>query len=145
MNLSKTVRMLGLSAAVIAVSAGAAFAATATSSVNVRTGPGTQYNAIDTLRPGERVGITDQSGGWCEVSKSGPDGWVSCRYLTSDNSYRSSGPSVSIQFGFGTTYPDRYQHPRPSRHHYDDGGYWSGPGSSHYSSSGNSFGLSFSN
>lgn len=136
MTLSKIAKTLGLGAAVVALTAGAALAATATSSVNVRTGPGTQYRAIDTLSPGQRVNVTDQSGGWCEVNQNGPDGWVSCRYLTADNSYRDDDfyddedPSVSIQFGFGNRYPGRvWPH------------YWNGP----YHNSGSSFGFSFSN
>ena len=103
------------------LSAGAAFAATATASVNVRTGPGTQYRAIDTLSSGQRVNVTDQSGGWCEINQAGPDGWVSCRYLTADSRYRDDdsyayddGPDVSFQFGFGNVYPTRPYH-RP--HH----------------------------
>jgi hypothetical protein len=46
------------------------------------------------------------------VALSGPDGWVSCRYLVASNDdfYRDDSygrdryvrPNVSIQFGFGT-------------------------------------------
>lgn len=141
MNLSSMAKALGLGATVIAVSAGAAFAATATASVNVRTGPGTQYAAIDTLRAGERVGVIDRAGGWCEVNKTGPNGWVSCRYLTSDNSY-DVRPSVTLQFGFGTVRRDR--HDRYDRYDRDDG-HWSGPRSSDYSNGNGYFGLSLAN
>ena len=144
MNLSKMTKVASLGAAIVALSAGAAFAATATASVNVRTGPGTQFRAIDTLHAGERVGVVDREGSWCAIDASGPNGWVSCRYLTSDNSYDARPsvivrPGVSIQLGFGNA---------PSRPHRwdrdDDRGHWSGPRSSHYSSGG-SFGLSFTN
>lgn len=138
MTLSKMAKSLGLGAAVVAFSAGAAFAATATASVNVRTGPGTSYRAIDTLSPGERVSVTDRSGGWCEINQRGPDGWVSCRYLTGDNSYRGNdryyddeGPSVSLQFGFGNAYPRLH---RP---------YWGWPWMGYPHGSG--FGFSYSN
>lgn len=155
MNFSKITKVAGLGAAVLALTASAAFAATSTASVNVRTGPGTQYRAIDTLSPGQRVSIVDQSGGWCEVDKSGPNGWVSCRYLT-DGDYRprpsvTVRPGVSIELGFGNSgnryYRDRDRYDRWDRYDRDDdGGYWSGPRSSRYSSSnGNSFGFSFSN
>ena len=98
MNLSKMTKVAGVGAAVILLSAGAALAATATASVNVRTGPGTQFRSIDTLYAGERVGVIDQEGGWCAIEKSGPNGWVSCRYLTSDNSFdaRPHGPPVAV-------------------------------------------------
>ena len=78
---SNLIKAGAIGAFAIALSAGAAFAAVATGSVNVRTGPGTSYRAIDQLSPGERVSITDQSSGWCEVSRPGPNGWVSCAYL----------------------------------------------------------------
>jgi uncharacterized protein YraI len=151
MTLSKIATRLALGAAVLAVSATATLAATATASVNVRSGPGTQYRVLDTLRPGERVTLVDQAGGWCAVSKTGPNGWVSCRYLTSDGrsgTYREA-PSVSIQLGFGSQRPPRHNDDRWDRNDRwdrdDRGGYWSGPRSSQYPSRGNSFGFSFSN
>jgi uncharacterized protein YraI len=156
MNLSKISKVVGLGAAVVALSAGAALAATATASVNVRTGPGTQYRAIDTLSAGQRVSVVDQSGGWCAVEKPGANGWVSCRYLT-DGNYRSrptvtiAKPSVSIQLGFGNT-PRRDRdwdrNDRDDRGRWDrddDRGYWSGPRSSRYSTDGGFFGLSIGN
>jgi uncharacterized protein YraI len=140
-------KVVGLGAAVLALSAGAALAATATASVHVRTGPGTQFRSIDTLYVGQRVGVLDRDGGWCAIEQSGPNGWVSCRYLTSDNSYDARRhvivrPGVSIQFGFGNA-------PRQHRDHDwdrdDDRGYWSGPRSSYYSNRSGSFGLSMAN
>jgi uncharacterized protein YraI len=118
---SNLIKAGALGAAITALSIGAASAAVATSSVNVRTGPGTGYRIVDTLRPGERVAINGQSAGWCRVSKSGPDGWVSCAYLTNGNvnvrpHYRRA-PSVNFSFGFGTPYPyprdHHHMHPRP--------------------------------
>ena len=119
---SNLLKAAGLGIVVTALGAGAAFAAVATSSVNVRTGPGTGYGVIDTLRPGEFVDITGTAGGWCEVSKSGPDGWVSCAYLSGDrmntydrydDRYGDRGPSVNLSFGFGTPYQTHRSHPRP--------------------------------
>lgn len=88
----------------------AAFADQATASVNVRSGPGTQYGVLDTLYPGEKVNIgTCRSNGWCLVEHSGPDGWVSARYLSNDGSdYGASvdrpvraSPHVTFSFSFG--------------------------------------------
>ena len=148
MNLTKMTKVAALGAAVVAISAGAAFAATATASVNVRTGPGTQFRAVDTLYPGERVGVVDRDGSWCAVEKTGPNGWVSCRYLTSDNSFDARPsvtirPSVSFQFGFGTA-PQR-THRDHNWDRDDDGGHWSGPRSSTYSNGNGYFGLSMGN
>ncbi len=56
--------------------------AIATGNVNVRSGPGTGYGVVDTLRRGERVDIQECRGSWCFVEKRGPDGWVSANYLS---------------------------------------------------------------
>ena len=56
------IRAGALGAVITALTAGAAFAAVATSSVNVRTGPSTSYRVLDTLYPGEHVAVTDRSG-----------------------------------------------------------------------------------
>jgi uncharacterized protein YraI len=122
MKLPHIAKAAGLGAAVLLLSAGAALAAVATTTVNVRTGPGTGYRVIDTLYAGERVSIVGQAGGWCAVEKSGPNGWVACRYLADSIRFRDTfrdGPSVSLSFGFSVR-PDR---PRRHHHHmwWDDG------------------------
>jgi uncharacterized protein YraI len=113
-------RASAIGAVITVVTAGAALAAVATTSVNVRTGPGTSYGILDQLSPGDRVAVTDQAGGWCEVSRPGPNGWVSCAYLTSSYDgprrfnrydgprYYDEEPSVSFSFGIGG--PPRHRH-----------------------------------
>lgn len=78
-----------------------AFGATATTSVNVRAQP-VNGAVVDVLRPGQQVEIDRcQSNGWCYVRKSGPDGWVSARYLTNDDDGPSpSRPDVDVNIGF---------------------------------------------
>ncbi len=90
------------------------------------------------------MSIRTQSGGWCAVSKSGPDGWVSCAYLTGGGDaprvdvYRGA-PDVNFGFSFGIpgghvsvgTPPPRYRdhgrydrpwrNDRPGR---NDGPWW---------------------
>jgi len=100
-------KVMGLAALITVLSAGTAFAAVATGGVNVRTGPGVGYSILDTLSPGEHVAVTDESGGWCRINHPGPDGWVSCSYLTSD--VRSYG--------------DRYPRDSYVGRYYRDGGY----------------------
>jgi uncharacterized protein YraI len=84
---------------------GSAYAqeAEATTSLNVRSGPGTGYGVVDVLRPGQNVTISRQAGGWCHLVKSGPDGWASCRYLTPRDGRASVQvrPNVSFSFSFG--------------------------------------------
>jgi len=130
-NLPKT---LGIGALVTLLSAGSAFAAVATGSVNVRTGPSVSFAKVDTLYRGEQVSITDRDGGWCFVLKSGPDGWVSCRYLAGSGVVYRVQPSVRLSFGFGVVSPRRMHHHWDDDGHWmggddDDGGHWSGPGS----------------
>lgn len=46
-------------------------------SLNVRTGPGTKYDAIDTVSKGERHAYYQKSGSWIRIK----DGWVSVNYM----------------------------------------------------------------
>jgi|GEM_PF-3121282 len=121
-NLLKAV---GLGVAVTAISAGAAWAAVATASVNVRSGPSTSYRVVDTLAPGEFVTITGRSNGFCRVDKPGANGWVSCAYLTAggyDPGPRYvpypvyPSPRIGFSFGFGG-YPHHYPDWRHHHHH----------------------------
>lgn len=88
--------------------AGAANAAVATSTVNVRNAP-VNGAVVDVLRPGQQVEIDRCTGGWCYVIKSGPDGWVSANYLSDDDDDidtrvivpdRPSRPDVDVSIGF---------------------------------------------
>ena len=89
MNLKKTAMTIGLAVLTLGATAASAYAATAyaTGSVNVRSGPGPGYRVVDQLSRGERVDVQDCRGSWCRVSKAGPDGWVSSRYLSAGNNY----------------------------------------------------------
>lgn len=153
MKLPNFAKAAGVGTAVLLLSAGAAFSATATTAVNVRTGPGTGYNAVDTLSRGEQVAIVDRNGGWCAVQKTGPDGWVACRYLT--NSERrvirnNDGPSVSLSFGYGIRDNDR---PRRNNNKWwnnndrwdDNDRYWDNDWDGPRRGGGTSFGFSISN
>lgn len=60
--------------------------ATTTANLNIRSGPGLEYDVLDTLPQGSVVGFTgfmDASGDWVEVdAAAGPVGWVVGRYLS---------------------------------------------------------------
>jgi hypothetical protein len=86
----------------------AAQSAEATASVNVRSGPSTNYRVLDTLHAGEAVQVPEcRTNGWCYVVKAGADGWVSGHYLAFDNSpaprrpAANPRPNVSFSFSFG--------------------------------------------
>lgn len=67
-------------AALLLASAGAAaaFPATATTDLNVRSGPGTGYRVVDQLQPGQTVEVTGQQGSWYEIEG---QGWASANYM----------------------------------------------------------------
>lgn len=96
---------IAVAAAALAVFLPAAQAAPAyaTTNVNVRSGPGTGYGTVDTLVRGQQVDVQQCQGSWCYVAKSGPDGWVSSRYLSAD---RGGSGGFSFGFSIGGNGPD---------------------------------------
>jgi uncharacterized protein YraI len=123
MKIKKNALKAGLAAVVVLASAGIASAApaAATTNVNVRSGPGAGYSAVDVLRRGEGVEVTGCRGGWCYVQKSGPDGWVSANYLRAHSRGYGVKPGFTFEFNFGT--PPVFQQPqRPQRPGYGDWG-----------------------
>ena len=100
MHLGKSI-LASLALAAATLFAAPAQAEVSTTTLNVRSGPGTGYSVVDVLRPGEQVDVTRQSGGWCYLVKSGPDGWASCRYLAGGDGLDDdvgAGPDVNIRF-----------------------------------------------
>jgi len=98
---------LALMAGMLAVPS-MANAAEARLSVNVRSGPGTSYRVVDRLQRGEDVNVTRcRSNGWCYITHPGPDGWVSAKYLVSNEDYddylggRRVSPDVSFSIIIG--------------------------------------------
>ena len=106
----------GLAALALMATTAGAFAApaVANSNVNVRSGPGTGYRAIDTLRRGERVDVDYCEGSWCFVQKSGPDGWVSANYLERGGYARPPRPDWGRPDWGRPGRPD-WEPPRPPR------------------------------
>lgn len=72
-----------------------------TSSVNLRSGPGTQFSSIRTLPGGTAVDIGDceDSGSWCAVTAGGRKGFVSGRYV--QESKEAEGWPRSYETGKG--------------------------------------------
>lgn len=144
MTMRKTVLATGLATLALLGSAASAWAASAytTTNINVRSGPGTSYSAVDVLAAGTRVEIDRCSGSWCLVYNRGVEGWVSANYLDNDSGYRggSRGPEVigpvnrapSIDFDINIG-PSRPYYAPPPRPHWGYGpprggyGYGYGP------------------
>lgn len=64
----------------------------ATEPVNMRTGPGTQYDVIRELQTGEQVEYLKRSGKWAKVKSGDTEGYVFAKYLTRSIS-RAKSPS----------------------------------------------------
>ena len=62
-----------------------AAAATASATVNVRSGPDGTYGVVGQLQAGEAVDISKCQGTFCYISFGGTSGWVSASYLTRDS------------------------------------------------------------
>lgn len=52
-----------------------------TENVNLRTGPGTEYDRVATLAAGLRVEVLKCQTSWCRIAGQGIRGWVSAGYL----------------------------------------------------------------
>jgi len=77
--------------------------AASTTTLNVRTGPGTEYSVVDSLDPGEVVEVGECiSNGWCYIYQTGPNGWVSSRYLSAVTSGGGSGSGSGGGSGSGS-------------------------------------------
>ena len=87
-----------------------------TDSLNVRSGPGTNYSKIGTLKKGEKVGVISENNGWSKINYSGKEAYVSSSYLKNINPNTPSTPestketkevntdSLNVRSGPGTTY-----------------------------------------
>lgn len=94
-------------ALVVFLPAAQAAPGTVTSNVNVRSGPGTNYGVVDTVRRGQDVDVQQCQGSWCYISKPGPDGWVSSSYLSSGGGQvNPRQPGLSFGFDLGPNGPN---------------------------------------
>ncbi|MFC5755642.1 SH3 domain-containing protein [Rhizobium sp. GCM10022189] len=68
--------------------------ASVTATVTLRSGPGSSYGSVATLKEGSEVdlGECDASGAWCAVKFSGRNGFVSGRYISRTESEKPSWP-----------------------------------------------------
>ena len=114
----KTILLSAASALVLSAGAASAAPATAESAVNVRSGPGTQYQVIGTIPGGATVDVGGCSANWCQVSFNGETGYASQSYLSvAEGRPAIVAPSYAYD---DTPYYDDY---------YDDGyGYGAGVG-----------------
>ena len=79
-----------------AVASAASF--TASSTVRVHRGPSLSSPVVDSLHAGETVDVGGCRQGWCYITHSGPDGFVSSSYLR--NGGRTVEPNFNLNFNF---------------------------------------------
>jgi uncharacterized protein YraI len=101
-------KLVIFSAAAMALAAGPALAdmlATASTNVNVRAGPGSQYPVVGVLGSGQSVQIEGCINGsrWCRLSTG--EGWVSSRYLA--GAEMGSAPVIAYEGGTSSTVIER--------------------------------------
>ncbi|MCE7027884.1 SH3 domain-containing protein [Jiella avicenniae] len=84
--MKKTLLAAAALASAVAVPAGSAYAsekAIATTNVNLRAGPSTDYPVVDVLVAGEGLRVFGclQTRSWCDVRFRGQRGWISANYI----------------------------------------------------------------
>ncbi len=81
-------KLISAAAAALLAMSGSAFAAmaTATTDLNIRSGPGPQFDVIGVIGAGKGVDIQGciEGSKWCTVAAKAGQGWVYSDYLTSD-------------------------------------------------------------
>ncbi|WP_127145272.1 SH3 domain-containing protein [Pelagibacterium montanilacus] len=124
MALGRNVIKGGVAALMVMVMTAGAFAwtASATTSVNVRNGPGTQFRVVDVLQRNQLAEVDYCRGSWCFLSPRGSrvTGWVSSNYLREvghvrQPQYRPAPP----RYRPAPPPPPRYHRPDRPRHDYD--------------------------
>lgn len=108
MTLSRLL-LSALTAACLYLSAALAASATdarATTWLNVRSGPGTDHAVIDTMSPDEVGQLTEcRDDLWCFIQRTGPDGWVSSKYLTAADQTGPSDPNCRYELALDADGP----------------------------------------
>ncbi|MGX4599167.1 SH3 domain-containing protein [Faecalimicrobium sp. JNUCC 81] len=70
-----------------------------TSSLNVRSGPGTNYSKIGSLKQGNKVEVISENNGWSNIKFSGKDGFVSSEYLSQEDGSKPENPAPPVVGG----------------------------------------------
>ena len=74
--------------------------------VNMRSGPGTNYQIIDTIPKGTVAEVLDQQDGWVKIYSARISGWVSASYaeIKVTPKVTVTGETVNLRSGPGTSY-----------------------------------------
>ena len=99
---ARALLVLAAAIAFVVLPLGTALAApaTATTAVNVRSGPGSSNAVVGSLAAGERVEMGRCTGGWCQITRQGTNGWVYSKYLAVGGGGARPTPSPQPDVGF---------------------------------------------
>ena len=78
----------------------------ATANLNVRSGPGTDYSILTTLKSGQEISVLNQSDGWAEIEYTPSPAYVSTSYISPDQPVEETvdeGPMVWVSY-YGKKY-----------------------------------------
>ena len=76
----------------------------ATTALNIRSGPGTEYAVLSTLQAGESLSVINQTDGWSEIEYNSGSAYVATKYITDNykpvetNNSAPSEPMVWIPY-----------------------------------------------
>lgn len=65
------------------------------SSLNVRTGPSTNYNKIGSLASGTHVTVLEEKNGWYKINYEGKEGWISAAYTYKPGNASAAGQKAA--------------------------------------------------
>lgn len=84
MRITSMISVVALAATALSSSASAATLATATTALNIRSGPGPQYNVVGVIRDRDYARLLGciANSLWCRVDHRGTQGWAYSKYLT---------------------------------------------------------------
>jgi uncharacterized protein YraI len=102
----RTINTLSAALVALAVTGGAAAAASATTDLNIRSGPGPEYQVIGVIPSGAPVDVLDCTGSWCQVNYAGRAGFASGSYLSGDSRAAVIVPGTQA-YGQAYGYVDR--------------------------------------
>ena len=91
---------VAMTAALVFLPAAQAAPGVVTANVNVRSGPGTNYPAVDVVQTGTQVDVQRCDGSFCYIQSRRTSGWVSANYLSANNGRPVNPGNPGLSFGF---------------------------------------------
>ncbi|HSQ87894.1 SH3 domain-containing protein, partial [Romboutsia sp.] len=74
-----------------------------TSSLNVRSGPGTNYSKVGSLKKDEKIGVISESNGWSKIGYKGKVAYTSSQYLSKQSETTPNPPTEPPNKGDDTS------------------------------------------